>query len=118
MLVAKKELLVEILDTKPWINEEEASKVTSKIEETMTWLDSMVEKQSELALDEDPAFTSSEVISKTEAVTKLFKKVTEKKKPREKKSKKNKKDESKEDDKKEDDQKEESNSTDEEFADL
>lgn len=114
MMVEMKGRLVEIIAAKPWISEGEASDVSSKIEETMEWLDKQVAKQEKVGLDEDPVLTSTEMLNKTESVTKLFKKVTEKKKPRKKKTPKGKKkDESTEDDKKDD-----PNSNDEEFTDL
>lgn len=114
MLVEMKGRLVEIVAAKPWISEGEASDVSSKIEETMVWLDKQVAKQEKIGLDEDPVLTSTEMLNKTEAVTKLFKKVTEKKKPKEKKTPKGKKKE----DSSEDDKKDDSNSNDEEFTDL
>lgn len=109
ILVEMKGRLPEILEAKPWINEGEASDVTSKIDDTLKWLDKKIVEQEKAGLTTDPVLTSSDMLSKTEQTTKLFKKITEKKKPREKKKKKEEK--TKEEEETADKQNEEENSS-------
>lgn len=97
-LADMRDRLPEILEQKPWIGEDEGKDLADKISETRSWLDEKTKEQAKLPLHEDPVFTAESLANKLKPVTKLYKKVTEKKKPREKKPK-----ESKEDDKKDSD---------------
>jgi len=60
---------VEDLKTKKqWITEEQRQDLVDRINETLTWLEEQIEKQKEIALDEDPAFRVSELDSKLKRV--------------------------------------------------
>jgi len=61
------------------------------MQEMQTWLEEKVKEQSTRKLSEDPIFASVEVEKKLKPLEKLYKKVTNKKKPKEKKEKKEKK---------------------------
>jgi len=78
----------EIAEKKPWITDEEKQDVLEKIQETKDWLTEKLSEQSSKRLDEEPAFTISEVEAKMKSMGKLFKKVADKRKPKEKKPKK------------------------------
>lgn len=86
-LQTMKEEMPKALENKPWISEDEHKDVNDKIEEAVSWLNEKVEAQNDVGLSGDPAFSMDSVQPKIEKVTKLFKKVTGKKKPKEKKSK-------------------------------
>ena len=88
VLNESRDKIAEIQEKKPWITDEEKQDVLDKIQETKEWLDKKMEKQSSKKLDEEPAFEVSEARTKLKSVGKLFKKITEKKKPKEKKPKK------------------------------
>lgn len=83
-------------ESMPWVTEQEQSDLREKIDEFRAWLESQIESQEKLALDEDPAFSMDEVEAKLKKVQALAKKVYNKKKPREpKKPKADKKEEEK-----------------------
>lgn len=88
-----KDAVPEILAKKPWITAEEGKDLSDKIEELRTWFDDKIEEQAKAGLATDPVITADLITQKVEKVSKLFKKVSEKKKPREKKSKDSKKEE-------------------------
>ena len=90
--------LPEILEQKPWINEDEGKDLADKISEMRSWLEDKIKEQAKVPLHEDPIVTADTITNKLKPVTKLYKKVTDKKKPKEKKAK-----ESKEEDKKDSD---------------
>ena len=90
--------LPEILEQKPWISEDEGKDLADKISEMRSWFEDKIKEQAKLPLHEDPVVTADAITNKLKPVTKLYKKVTEKKKPKEKKAK-----ESKEEDKNESD---------------
>lgn len=58
-----------------------------------SWLEDKLKEQSKAALHEDPVITAEAITNKLKPVTKLYKKVTEKKKPKEKKPKETKEEE-------------------------
>lgn len=59
-----------------------------RAEETKAWIREKVEEQSNLQLNEDPAFTNMNVVNKMKKLSNLFEKVSKKKKPKEPKKKK------------------------------
>lgn len=79
------DVLPDILVKKPWIGAEEGKDLADKIEELRTWLDNKIEEQAKLGLAAEPVLTADVVQQKVQKVGKLFKKVTDKKKPKEKK---------------------------------
>jgi len=106
----------DLTESKPWITEDEKTDVLSKISEMNTWLAEKVDEQAGRKLSEDAVFTAKEVESKFKPLDKLYKKVTNKKKPKEKKPKKEKKEEKKcEDEEFEYSKKDEKKGEDEEF---
>ncbi len=97
-LADMRDRLPEILEQKPWINEDEGKDLADKISEMRSWLEDKIKEQAKVPLHEDPVVTADAITNKLKPVTKLYKKVTDKKKPKEKKAK-----ESKEEDKKDSD---------------
>jgi len=106
----------EVTESKPWITEEEKSDVLKKIQEMQSWLDEKVKEQSTRKLSEDPVFNALEVEKKLKPVEKLYKKVTNRKKPKEKKIKPDKKDEKEDKEEKEEKEDKEEKKTSEEGA--
>jgi hypothetical protein len=97
-LADMRDRLPEILEQKPWISEDEGKDLADKISEMRSWLEDKIKEQAKVPLHEDPVVTADTITNKLKPVTKLYKKVTDKKKPKEKKAK-----ESKEEDKKDSD---------------
>ena len=97
-LAEMRDRLPEILEQRPWITEEEGKDLADKISDMRSWLQDKLKEQSKAALHEDPVITAEAITNKLKPVSKLYKKVTEKKKPKEKKSKETKEDEKKESD--------------------
>ena len=62
--------------------------MAAKIEDTLTWLNEKITAQEDAGLLSEPVLLSSDMNAKLTKVQKLFKKVTDKKKPKEKKEKK------------------------------
>lgn len=91
-----KDSLPSIMEKKPWISSEEGQDLQDKIEEMRTWLDEKIEAQALAGLAADPVLTADQVSQRAEKVGKLFKKITDKKKPKEKKPKKEEKEEKEE----------------------
>lgn len=82
-----KDNLPDILEKKPWIGAEEGKDLTDKIEETRNWLEDKIAEQTKAGLTADPVLTQDQVVSRVEKVAKMYRKVTDKKKPKEKKPK-------------------------------
>ena len=61
-----------------------------------SWLEEKLKEQSKVSLDKDPVITAEAISNKLKPVNKMYKKVTEKKKPKEKKPKETKEEEKKE----------------------
>lgn len=91
--------LPEILEQKPWITQDEGKDLADKISEMRSWLTDKLKEQAKVSLHEDPTITAEAISNKLKNVTRLYKKVTEKKKPKEKKVKEPKEDEKKEEEK-------------------
>jgi len=72
----------DLKETKSWISEDERQQVLDRVKEVREWLDEQLKAQSSLQLYEDPVFKSQEVITKLQALKKLFGKVSNKKKPK------------------------------------
>ena len=89
--------LPEILEQKPWISADEGKDLADKISDMRSWLSEKLKEQSKVPLHEDPIVNAEAISNKLKPVTKLYKKVTEKKKPKEKKPKEVKEEEKKED---------------------
>lgn len=81
-LTKMRDLLPDILAKKPWISEDEGQDVANKIEDTLTWLDEKMTAQEEAGLLSEPVLTSGDMTTKLTKVQKLFKKITDKKKPK------------------------------------
>jgi len=79
--------LPEILEQKPWISEDEGKDLADKISDMRSWLGEKIKEQSEVSLHDDPVISTEAIANKLKPVTKLYKKLTEKKKPKEKKAK-------------------------------
>lgn len=71
-------------DTKPWLNETEAVKVISQIQEIKSWIETKVDEQSKLQNHEDPAFRVSEVLEKIDIAKRVFNRLNNRPKPVEK----------------------------------
>jgi hypothetical protein len=71
-----------------------------------SWLQDKIKEQAKVPLHEDPVVTAEAITNKLKPVTKLYKKVTDKKKPKEKKSKETKGEDKKESDDESGDEKE------------
>ena len=82
-----KDQVPELLEKKPWVTAEEGKDLTDKIDEARTWIQDKLKEQANLGLTADPVITGESVNKKAEAVFKLFKKLSDKKKPKEKKTK-------------------------------
>jgi hypothetical protein len=74
-----------ILESRPWITEDEGKDLSDKIDEMRQWLDEVIAEQEKVGLVGEPVFTQETVGQKLERVAKLHKKITNKKKPKEKK---------------------------------
>ena len=90
--------IMDLTENKPWITDDEKNDVLEKIEDMNSWLEEKVKEQAEKKLTDDAVLTAKDVDAKFKPVEKLYKKVTDKKKPKETKKKKEKKEEKKEDD--------------------
>lgn len=80
--------LPQIEESKPWIGVTELSDVREKVDDYRAWLETKLAAQEEAGLQADPVVTEKEMSEKMAKVSKLYTKVTSKKKPKEKKPKK------------------------------
>lgn len=72
----------ELEKKKTWITAEQRQDVLEKINETLSWIDEVIEKQKGVALDEDPAFKVSDIDAKLKRVNQLFERVNNTPKPK------------------------------------
>ena len=77
----------DIVVSKPWITEDEAKDVTDKIDEYLGKVAGLLQDQEEAGLATEPTFKVQKCEDDFGKVQKLYKKVTNKKKPKEKKPK-------------------------------
>lgn len=103
-----KDTIDDVTASKPWITEGEKKDVLDKLSEMSKWLEEKVAAQAKKKLNEDPAFTGSEVESRFKPVQKLYKKTISKRapKPAKEEKKEDDKDEKSEDKDKKDDKEE------------
>lgn len=71
-----------LAETKPWINETERADMASKINDFNVYFEGVVSKEAEKAAHDDPGVNTNEVLKKMKGLQKLWKKVSEKKKPK------------------------------------
>jgi len=81
----------ELKKKKSWITDVERQDLIDRINETLTWLEEQVEKQKEVALDEDPAFRVADLDSKLKRVDALYQRLSNMPKPKDTKDGKKKK---------------------------
>jgi len=77
-----------IVESQPWITEQEQQDLVAKLDETRDWIEGKVQEQEKLSLQDDPAFSHDEVEKEMAKLQKFAKKIFGKKKPIEKKPKK------------------------------
>ena len=51
----------ELVERKGWIGEEQKKDMFERIEDVKKWVDEVVDKQKQVALNEDPVFTVGEI---------------------------------------------------------
>jgi len=73
----------EISTKKAWITDENKKDLYERLNETLTWLDEQVEKQKQVALDEDPVFRVSEIEVKLKRAESLWTRLNAIPKPKE-----------------------------------
>lgn len=98
--------LPSILESKPWITEDESKDAYDRLDEVTKWLEEQSAAQNKRSLTEDPLFKSEDIEKKLKKATDTYKKVTNKKKPKEKKPKGEKKEETTEEEVTEDNERE------------
>jgi hypoxia up-regulated 1 len=77
----------ELKTKKAWITDDQRQDLIDKINETLTWLEEQLEKQKEVALNEDPAFRVSDLESKVKRVEQLYTRLNAIPKPKDTSSK-------------------------------
>jgi len=108
---------MDLKETKSWITEEERNDVSEKIKEAREWFNEQVEKQAAKAKHEDPILDNSAVKKKMNGVSKIYTKVSSKRKPKPPKAEKKKEEEKKEEgEKKEGEENKEETTKEEETA--
>lgn len=82
--------IMDLTENKPWITDDEKNDVLEKMNDMNSWLEEKVKEQAEKKLTDDAVITAKDIDAKFKPVEKLYKKVTDKKKPKEVKKKKEK----------------------------
>jgi hypothetical protein len=93
-----KDELPSILESKPWISEDEGKDAFDRIDDMQKWLEERTTAQMTRKLSEEPAYKVDEIEKRLKKVNDTVKKVIGKAKPKEKKPKEDPKDEKKEED--------------------
>lgn len=68
-----------LLESKPWITEDEGKDAYDRLDEVQKWLDEQLTAQNKRSLAEDPLFKSEDIEKRLKKATDTYKKVTNKK---------------------------------------